>query len=86
MAGDVSLTPLCTLVPRSYVMLATWVGSPKMATATTIEPLLASALPLSFQTVSQNSPLSMMLVDRALSSMNGLPAPPQTESDETWAP
>lgn len=35
-AGDVSLTPLCTLVPRSYVMLATWVGSPKMATATTI--------------------------------------------------
>lgn len=42
---------------------------------------------LSFQAYKQVSlPLSMMLVDRALSSMNGLPAPPQTESDETWAP
>lgn len=36
LAGHVSLTPLCTLLPRSYVRLATWVGSPKMATATTM--------------------------------------------------
>lgn len=28
----------------------------------------------------------MTLVDKALSSINGLPAPPQTESDETCAP